>query len=136
MNFELSYAKAQRPLPTLWAAGLLIMGGVFFLLPIVFTTMVGRAWLTEPGYATLLISTAVLGLGQLASAVGAWRGAGWPRFVVLAVVAVQIVFLVLGYAFVLVGLAFAGTATFLLWRTSARAYAESLRGAGKQAMGA
>jgi hypothetical protein len=132
MNFELAYATSQRPLPTMWASGLLIIGGVFFLLPILFTTLVGRPWLNDLGLATLLVTTAAVGVAQLAAARGAWRGASWPRAIVLAVIAVEVASLILGYLFVIIGLVLAGTAAFLLWRQDARAYSAAIREAGQR----
>jgi hypothetical protein len=126
MSFELTYAKAQRPLPTLWASGLLILGGVFFLLPMLFTTLVGRPWLYDPLLATVLITTAAVGVTQLAAARAAWQGASWTRAIVLCVIVVEIVGLVLGYLFVLVGLAFSGVALLLLWRSIALRYSASV----------
>ena len=65
MSFELTYAKSQRPLPTLWASGLLIIGGVFFLLPMLFTTLVGRPWLYDPRLLDWFLATCSSSSGSL-----------------------------------------------------------------------
>jgi uncharacterized membrane protein YdjX (TVP38/TMEM64 family) len=51
---------------------------------------------------------------------------------VLAVIAVEVAGLILGYLFVIIGLVLAGTAAFLLWRQDARAYSAAIREAGQR----
>lgn len=43
LNIELAYVRQQRPLGTLWASALLVMGGVLFVIPIVFTFLANAA---------------------------------------------------------------------------------------------
>ena len=100
--------------------------------PILFSTLVGRPWLNDPRLAILLVTTATVGVAQLAAAWGAWRGASWPRAVVPAAIAIEVAGFILGYVFVIVGLVLAGTAAFLVWRKGARPYSEAIREAGQR----
>ena len=128
LNFDLAYVRQQRPLGTLWASALLIVGGVLFAIPIVFTFLANAATSSsiDPELLAPLIVTAVAGAVQLAAAWGAWRGDRWPRRILIALLAAEAAGLLLGYEFVFLGVILTGTATFLLWRSGARKYSTNV----------
>ncbi|WP_157509445.1 hypothetical protein [Glaciibacter superstes] len=124
MNDDRAYPKRRPPLGTVWASALLIMGGGLFLIPLVFTFLasLARSSAIDPRLVAPLFATAAAGVAQLVAARASWRGESWPRGFLLGLVTAEVVALIFGYTFAILGLIFAGTAAGLLWRSDARRY--------------
>jgi len=126
VNFEVTYAMQQRPLQTMWASGLLTIGGGFFLIPFTATFIFGVVWSLPPGSLSLILIITAVGIAHVGIALGAWRGMAWPRWIALCVVAANVVGLVVGYVFLALGILLVGSATILLWRPAARRWSASV----------
>ncbi len=128
MDLDLAYAKLRRPLTTVWGSALLIVGGVFFVLPLALTFLanLARTSAIDPRLVALLVVTAAAGAAQLLAARGVLRGDRWPRGFLLGLIAAEVTAVVFGFMFVVVGLILAGTAAGLLWGSGSRRYSADM----------
>lgn len=116
----------RRPLQTTWASGLMAAGGGFFLIPLAGTLVFGAIGDLESASLSLLLVITAVGIAQLSIAVGAWRGMAWPRWVAVFVVTANVVGLIFGYLFLILGVVLVGSATILLWRPAARRWSAEM----------
>lgn len=119
----------RRPLPTTWASGLMAAGGGFFLIPLAGTIVFGAIGDLGPDSLFLLLVVTAVGLAQLSIAMGAWRGMAWPRWVAVFIVAANVVGLIVGYLFLILGVVLVGSAAILLWRPAARRWSVEMAAA-------
>lgn len=115
-----------RPLQTMWASGLLAVGGGFFLIPLTATFIFGVIWGLAPDSLSLILIITSVGLAQIGTALAAWRGMAWSRWFALCLVAANLVGLIVGYYFLALGILIAGSAAILLWRPAARRWSASV----------
>ena len=114
--------QLERPLSVYWASGLLILGGCFLLIPLLASLLFLGAAVFEGDRLRWLAPPTVVGAELLATAWGSWRGANWPRYALLTILAVDLMVAVVQSPAVLWSFAIIIPAALLLWSAAARTF--------------